>query len=157
MADRFVFLIDYGPILLRRPFRSHFTVGTLPSGVLATGQRGITPAFGYDAPHLSVRGTLTLLIYALPSAQYGLLRLLTRLPLGFHFFSLYHSLRRVWAVDRVRPLLFHRLLSTMRSIANIPFSLRRRILRGCLFRFFTASLAFTFADRLGSLLFPFRG
>ncbi len=40
---------------------------------------------------------------------------------------------------------------------NIPFSLRRRVLRGCLFRFFTASLAFTFADRLGSLLFPFQG
>jgi hypothetical protein len=38
----------------------------------ATGQRGITPAFGYSAPHLSTRGTLTLPINALPSAHYGL-------------------------------------------------------------------------------------
>jgi len=45
---------------------------TLPSGYLATGQRGITPAFGYGAPHLSARGTLTLLISALPSAHYAL-------------------------------------------------------------------------------------
>ena len=36
------------------------------------GQRGITPAFGYGAPHPSARGTLTLLISALPSAHYGL-------------------------------------------------------------------------------------
>ncbi|MGD9092859.1 MAG: hypothetical protein PVF74_08415 [Anaerolineales bacterium] len=34
-------------------------------------------------------------------------------------------------------------------------STRRRVLHGCSSRFFTASLAFTFADRLGSLLFPF--
>jgi len=72
LADRFVFTIDYGPVLLRKPFRFHFTVDTLPSGDLITGQRGITPAFGYDAPHLGVRGTLTLLIYALPSAHYAL-------------------------------------------------------------------------------------
>src|SRR5512137_2262078 len=35
------------------------------------GQRGITPAFGYSAPHPSARGTLTLLNNALPSAHYG--------------------------------------------------------------------------------------
>ena len=35
------------------------------------GQRGITPAFGYSAPHLSARGTLTLLINVLLSTHYG--------------------------------------------------------------------------------------
>jgi hypothetical protein len=39
---------------------------------VTTGQRGITPAFGYETPHLSLRGTSTLPINALPSAQYGL-------------------------------------------------------------------------------------
>lgn len=33
------------------------------------GQRGITPAFGYGAPHLSAGGTSTLPIWALPSAR----------------------------------------------------------------------------------------
>jgi hypothetical protein len=39
------------------------------------GQRDITPTFGYNAPHLSIRGTLTLPTYALPSTHYGLVRL----------------------------------------------------------------------------------
>src|SRR5215469_12865230 len=34
------------------------------------GQRGITPAFGYGAPHSSARGTLTLLNNALLSAHF---------------------------------------------------------------------------------------
>jgi hypothetical protein len=38
------------------------------------GQRGITPAFGYGAPHSSARGTLTLLSSALLHAQYQLFR-----------------------------------------------------------------------------------
>jgi hypothetical protein len=38
---------------------------------LLSGQRGITPAFGYDAPHPSVRGTLTLLNSVLLSTPYG--------------------------------------------------------------------------------------
>ena len=42
---------------------------------LSPGQRGITPAFGYSAPHSSARGTSTLLNYALLSAPYGPLRL----------------------------------------------------------------------------------
>jgi len=42
---------------------------------------------------------------------YEPLRLLTRLLPGFHFFSLYQRLRWVWATDRMRPLLFHHLLS----------------------------------------------
>src|ERR1017187_9411558 len=37
---------------------------------LSPGPRGITPAFGYGAPHPSARGTSTLLINALLSAQY---------------------------------------------------------------------------------------
>jgi hypothetical protein len=36
------------------------------------GQRGITPAFGYGAPYPSTSGTLTHLIWALPSTHYGL-------------------------------------------------------------------------------------
>jgi hypothetical protein len=35
------------------------------------GQRGITPAFGYSAPHPSTEGTSTPMIHALPSAQYS--------------------------------------------------------------------------------------
>jgi hypothetical protein len=38
------------------------------------GQRGITPAFGYGAPHSSTGGTLTLLNNALLSAHYDPLR-----------------------------------------------------------------------------------
>ena len=38
------------------------------------GQRGITPAFGYGAPHLSAGGTSTLPIWALPSAHYVYLK-----------------------------------------------------------------------------------
>ena len=45
------------------------------------GQQRITAAFGYDAPHPSVRGTSTLLIHALPSAHYAAIRLPeSRLP-----------------------------------------------------------------------------
>src|SRR5215831_8845428 len=77
------------------PFGSHLTVDTLPSEVQQAvapgppwqvssfrlrarldvsipsaffGQRGITPAFGYGAPHSSNRGTLTLLL----NAQYSI-------------------------------------------------------------------------------------
>src|SRR5208283_4769188 len=35
------------------------------------GRRGITPAFGYSAPHPSAGGTSTLLTHALPSAHYS--------------------------------------------------------------------------------------
>ena len=45
-----------------------------PPASKPAGRRGITPAFGYGAPHPSAGGTLTLLTHALPSAQYGLLR-----------------------------------------------------------------------------------
>ena len=102
MADRFILgvaPIDYGPVLLLMPFGFHLAMDTLPSGVptadgfrstLAVssfrlrarlgfsipaffpGQRGITPAFGYGAPHPGARGTSTLRNNALLSAHYGL-------------------------------------------------------------------------------------
>src|SRR3984893_15507578 len=45
-----------------------------PPASKPAGRRGITPAFGYSAPHPSAGGTLTLLIHALPSAHYGAVR-----------------------------------------------------------------------------------
>src|SRR4051812_40810951 len=85
------------------PFGFHLAMDTLPSGVLQesgfrsalavssfrrrarlglsipslslSGQRGITPAFGYGAPHPSARGTPTLLNNALLSAHYEPVRL----------------------------------------------------------------------------------
>jgi hypothetical protein len=101
LADRFIVEaapIDYGPVLLLMPFGFHLAMDTLPSGnykrwlqvrlgcvqlspscpfrllhtCLSPGPRGITPAFGYGAPHPSARGTSTLLNNALLSAHYGL-------------------------------------------------------------------------------------
>src|SRR5580704_11730301 len=66
--------IDYSPILLLKPFGFRIAPDTLSSDENLVGQRGITPAFGYSAPHPSAGGTLTLLIHALPSAHYGPLR-----------------------------------------------------------------------------------
>ena len=66
--------IDYSPILLLNPFGFRIAPDTLSSDENLIGQRGITPAFGYSAPHPSAGGTLTLLIHALPSAHYGPLR-----------------------------------------------------------------------------------
>jgi hypothetical protein len=78
LADRFIFgvaPIDYGPVLLLMPFGFHLAIDTLPSGVPQfPGQREITPAFGYSAPHPSARGTLTLLNNALLSTHYEPLR-----------------------------------------------------------------------------------
>ena len=80
VADRFIsgFPFDYGPVLLLMPFGFHLAMDTLPSGVPPkelplplSGQRGITPAFGYDAPHLGVRGTSTLLSNVLLSTHYA--------------------------------------------------------------------------------------
>ena len=77
LADQFIFgvaPIDYSPVLLLMPFGFHLTMDTLPSAVPTSfcGQRVVTPAFGYDAPHLGARGTSTLLNNALLSAHYGL-------------------------------------------------------------------------------------
>ena len=101
LADQFIFgvaPIDYGPVLLLKPFGFHLAMDTLPSRELQMmapgppwlvsgfrfrarlgfsipfpfpGPRGITPAFGYGAPHPSAGGTLTLLSNALLSAQYA--------------------------------------------------------------------------------------
>ena len=99
LADRFIVgvaPIDYGPVLLLMPFGFHLTMDTLPYGnckrwlqvslgciqlspwcpfrllhtFLSPGPRGITPAFGYGAPHPSARGTSTFLNNALLSAHY---------------------------------------------------------------------------------------
>src|SRR5256714_6307418 len=66
--------IDSSPILLLKPFGFQIAPDTLSSDEKLVGQRGITPAFGYSAPHPSAGGTLTLLIHALPSAHYGSFR-----------------------------------------------------------------------------------
>ncbi len=53
LADRFILgivPIDYGPVLLRRPFGSHLTVDTLPSEVqqaMASGRSWLCPAFAF--------------------------------------------------------------------------------------------------------------
>jgi hypothetical protein len=47
-----------------------------------SGQRGITPAFGYSAPHPGAGGTSTLLNNALLSAHYSAVRLLEDVPTG---------------------------------------------------------------------------
>src|SRR3954454_18586314 len=69
--------IDYSPILLLKPFGFRIAPDTLSSDENLVGQRGITPAFGYSAPHPSAGGTLTLLIHALPSAHYVSAALIT--------------------------------------------------------------------------------
>src|SRR6266536_1997951 len=90
------------------PFGFHLAVDTLPSGnrkrclqvrlgsvqlspscpfrllhtFLSPGPRGITPAFGYGAPHPGARGTSTLPINALLSAHYAAVRLPAAVPEG---------------------------------------------------------------------------
>src|SRR5271169_3864005 len=95
---------DYSPILLLKPFGFRIAPDTLSSGIrratgsrsvlavsgfrlrarldfsipsCSPGQRGITPAFGYSAPHPSAEGTSTPMTHALPSAHYGGVRLPT--------------------------------------------------------------------------------
>src|ERR1035441_6855144 len=92
---------DYSPILLLKPFGFRIAPDTLSSGIrratgsrsvlavsgfrlrarldfsipsCSPGQRGITPAFGYSAPHPSAEGTSTPMTHALPSAHYEPLR-----------------------------------------------------------------------------------
>jgi hypothetical protein len=52
LADRFIwgFPLDYGPVLLRRPFRFHLAVDTLPSEALpavALAPPWLYPAFAF--------------------------------------------------------------------------------------------------------------
>src|ERR1019366_3493903 len=61
--------LGYGPVLPLMPFGSPLTVDTLPSGDSepSPASEAVNPAFGYDAPHPSIRGTSTLLnIASLP-------------------------------------------------------------------------------------------
>src|ERR1700726_1729483 len=101
---------DYSPILLLKPFGFRIAPDTLSSGIrratgsrsvlavsgfrlrarldfsipsCSPGQRGITPAFGYSAPHPSAEGTSTPMIHALPSAHYEPIRLPTAPGLTF--------------------------------------------------------------------------
>src|SRR3954470_6744509 len=91
--------IDYSPILLLKPFGFRIAPDTLSSDENLVGQRGITPAFGYSAPHPSAGGTLTLLIHALPSAHYGPIRHLKPPTLVLADSSLDSALRLSTATD----------------------------------------------------------
>ena len=129
MADRFLFgvaPIDYGPVLLLMPFGFHLAMDTLPSGEPQatasgppwlvsgfrfrarlgfsipssfSGPRGITPAFGYGAPHPSTRGTSTLLNNALLSAHYAVVRLPVSVPVGLMAHRFLPPIRRPAATD----------------------------------------------------------
>ena len=123
--------LDYGPVLLLKPSRFHLAVDTLSSGCpvgqnanLGTplgclhcfqfrarvggslssfpGQRRVTAAFGYDAPHLSARGTLTLLIWALPSTHYVICRLAV-------------EQKDITYLGSANPSTFHKLLETINA------------------------------------------
>ncbi len=104
LADRFIIgvaPIDYGPVLLLMPFGFHLTMDTLPSRELRkkptlSGQRGITPAFGYDAPHPSARGTLTLLNNVLLSTHYAVVRLPAAVHEGLAALRVLPPARRVF-------------------------------------------------------------
>src|SRR5438270_13728573 len=64
-----------GPPWLVSSFRFRARLGfSIPS--FLSGQRDITPAFGYAAPHPSVGGTSTLMSNPLLSTHYGAVRLL---------------------------------------------------------------------------------
>ena len=82
---------------------------------------------------------------------YEPLRLLIRLLSGFRSFSLYQSLRRLCPVDRMRPLLFHRLLS-QHPAPHTPEGSSTLLLR-----VFTPSLAFAFTLQARLPLVPISG
>src|SRR5271170_7044355 len=100
--------IDYSPILLLKPFGFRIAPDTLSSDENLVGQRGITPAFGYSAPHPSAGGTLTLLIHALPSAHYERVGLLPHPSRSASRYRLYArgDIRRLTFVRRARGLGF---------------------------------------------------
>src|ERR1700722_15502544 len=123
---------DYSPILLLKPFRFRIAPDTLSSGIrratgsrsvlavsgfrlrarldfsipsCSPGQRGITPAFGYSAPHPSAEGTSTPMIHALPSAHYEPIRLPIAPGLTFTGLQLVSRSRPRDGVSRVAPIL----------------------------------------------------
>src|SRR5271166_553367 len=76
LADRFI--AGWPPSIAARYFSScpsdstsRWTPCPPENNRFLPGQRGITPAFGYGAPHPSARGTLTLLNNVLLSTHYG--------------------------------------------------------------------------------------
>ena len=75
------------------------------------GQRGITPAFGYGAPHLSAGGTSTLPIWALPSAHYDEVRLLV---------SVHHWLRLLAFPMRTAVHTQHATTAARYEISQVP-------------------------------------
>ena len=123
---------DYSPILLLKPFGFRIAPDTLSSGIrratgsrsvlavsgfrlrarldfsipsCSPGQRGITPAFGYSAPHPSAEGTSTPMIHALPSAHYEPNRLPAAPGLAFTGLRLVSRSRPRDGVSRVAPVL----------------------------------------------------
>jgi DNA-binding transcriptional MerR regulator len=73
-----------------------------------SGPRGITPAFGYGAPHSSARGTSTLLSNALLSAHYeqvGLMPTPSRTEGNYRVYETGH-VRRLKFIRRLRVLGF---------------------------------------------------
>ena len=96
---------------------------------LSPGPRGITPAFGYGAPHPSARGTSTLPINALLSAHYGPLGL----PPGSARFQPSGLIRPVFARQgcQVGSLLFHIALS-QRATAFDPGEVQQSFRSGLL-------------------------
>jgi hypothetical protein len=74
VVQAYEYLLDQIFSLMRTEAHANETPLRTPSPPASkpAGRRGITPAFGYSAPHPSAGETLTLLIHALPSAHYGL-------------------------------------------------------------------------------------
>jgi hypothetical protein len=68
---------------------------------LFSGQRRVTAAFGYNAPHSSARGTSTLLNNALLGAHYGSVRLPVFVPHRLQFLNF--PMRPENADSRVNP------------------------------------------------------
>jgi len=115
-----------GPPWLVSGFRFRARLGfSIPSSFF--GPRGITPAFGYNAPHSSVRGTSTLLNIALLSAHYEPRRhrlAFSRLPGGCRLYGrLAPSISR-WGEDGFSSC---SACPCHRAIPNHPAGVLRRI------------------------------
>ena len=90
------------------------------------GQRGITPAFGYGAPHLSAGGTSTLPIWALPSAHYERIRLGEEVE---NALAQKRARDEETILDRIRPLVHKTRTSKIvsdRMVVNAAFLVDRR-------------------------------
>ena len=91
-------LVASDPPWLVSGFRFRARLGfVIPSTF--SGPRGITPAFGYGAPHSSARGTSTLLSNALLSAHYSAVRLPATVHVGLIAHRLLPPVRSVSTTD----------------------------------------------------------